>query len=109
MKHPLPTPSAPLEPHAVLGVSPDATPEELRSAYLEAVARWPPDTAPEEFQRVRAAYELLKDPQQRFLRALAQDEGHQPMVSLLEGHGTKPRFVGPRPWLAVLKRRGGGG
>lgn len=44
---------------ALLGVDPEAGPEAIRRAYLRACKKHRPETDPEGFQRVRAAYELL--------------------------------------------------
>ncbi len=53
------------EPHAVLGVAPDAPPGELAAAYRELAKRWHPDRGggPESARRmaeINAAYDLLR-------------------------------------------------
>lgn len=53
------------DPYEVLGVSSDASIEEIRSAYVRLTRRYPPDKEPLMFQAVRRAYDLLQDPQQR--------------------------------------------
>jgi curved DNA-binding protein CbpA len=40
----------------------ELTPDALKRAYRRKVLEHPPDRDPEEFRRVRAAYELLTDP-----------------------------------------------
>jgi molecular chaperone DnaJ len=52
------------DPHAVLGVTPDASPAELKRAYRRLAMRWHPDRnvdplATERFKQIRAAYEQL--------------------------------------------------
>lgn len=47
---------------SLLQLDDDYTPEQLKSAYRRAVRTVPPDRHPERFQRVRAAYELLRSP-----------------------------------------------
>jgi len=49
-------------PHQVLGVNSDAREEDIRQRYLELVRRFPPDREPEQFARIRAAYDALRDP-----------------------------------------------
>ncbi len=56
-----------IDPYAVLGVSPHATDDEIKSAYRRAARRLHPDANPNnpgaaiQFQDVTAAYELLSD------------------------------------------------
>jgi DnaJ-class molecular chaperone len=56
------TKSAESDPYAVLGIRGDASPEEVRSAYLSLVRQFPPDRAPERFREIHAAYGMCKDP-----------------------------------------------
>ena len=51
--------------YEVLGVSKSASPEEIKRAYLRLVRRFTPERAPEEFKRIRQAYETLSDPTAR--------------------------------------------
>jgi Flp pilus assembly protein TadD len=51
--------SADEDPYAVLGVPPDADARAIKKAYFALVRRHPPERAPEEFQRLRRAYEQL--------------------------------------------------
>ena len=46
----------------------------IKQAYRRAVAKHPPDLDPEGFRRIRAAYELLRDPWAR-----AHDMLHSPL------------------------------
>jgi curved DNA-binding protein CbpA len=52
-------------PYRVLGVPRDAGDEAVRDAYLSLVRRFPPERAPEAFQRVQAAYAAHKDERSR--------------------------------------------
>ena len=90
------------EPRQVLGVSPEAGDEEIRAAYLRKVKEYPPDRAPREFEKVRDAYETLRDPRRRTRHLLSADP-KLPLVSLLEGRVSERRFTGPDAWLAVLR------
>ena len=54
-----------------LGISPDATGDEIRSAYRQAALEHHPDKNPEDpsahvrFQRIQEAYSVLSDPHER--------------------------------------------
>lgn len=60
------------DPYAVLGVSSSASAEEVRQSYFRLVRRYPPETHPERFKAVRAAYDALKSPLRRAQREVAQ-------------------------------------
>jgi preprotein translocase subunit Sec63 len=96
-KHPPPDPSL------VLGVSPDASDEDIRAAYLRKVKQFPPDRNPEEFELVRDAYALMRDQRQRIRRRLISIDPRASIESALELGPAERKFVGPDPWLAVLK------
>lgn len=91
------------DPRQILGIGLDAGDEEIRAAYLRKVKEHPPDRSPREFERVRDAYEELRDPRRRARRLLLSADPAQPLVSLLESGAAERRFTGPDPWLAVLK------
>lgn len=63
--------STDLNLYAVLGVNPDASPDEIRGAYRRAARASHPDLHPgdasaaERFKRVQVAYEVLGDPARR--------------------------------------------
>jgi DnaJ-class molecular chaperone len=46
--------------HEWLGVSPDATPAQIKVAYHAKLREFPAHTYPEEFKAIRAAYEALR-------------------------------------------------
>ncbi|NOK21688.1 J domain-containing protein [Corallococcus carmarthensis] len=52
-------------PYEVLGVPQDADARTIKKAYFERVRQNPPETHPDEFRRLREAYELLSDPEAR--------------------------------------------
>lgn len=47
----------PRDPYEVLGVSPDLDAKEIRRAYMRLIRRFKPEQYPEQFRRVREAYE----------------------------------------------------
>ncbi|HEV3201581.1 MAG TPA: J domain-containing protein [Bryobacteraceae bacterium] len=91
------------DPYQQLGIPLEAGDEEIRAAYLRKVKEYPPDRAPREFEKVRDAYELLRDPRRRTRHLLLSVDPKQPLVTLLEGRIAERRFTGPEPWLAVLR------
>jgi hypothetical protein len=89
----------------VLGVSVDAGEDDIRAAYMQQVRQHPPDREPEAFERLRDAYELLKDPRTRARRILAGPDPAAPLVSMLDGLKAPRKFVGPALWLELLKEK----
>lgn len=91
------------DPRAVLAVGPEADDEQIRAAYLRKIKEYPPDRCPGEFERVRDAYELLRDRRRRAQHMLLSCDPEAPLESLLDGIANDRKYVGPEPWLAVLK------
>ena len=83
----------------------EAGDEEIRAAYLRKVKQYPPDRAPQEFERVRAAYDRLRDPRLRTREMLLSVDPKQPLTSLLDGVKSKRQFTGPEAWLAVTREK----
>jgi curved DNA-binding protein CbpA len=92
-----------MDPIEVLGISQNATDEQIRAAYLLKVREHPPDRAPEQFEKVRDAYEILRDPRRRVRHRLFSVDPRAPLASLFTDDARPRRFVGPGPWLDVLK------
>lgn len=51
--------------YKILGVRKNATPATIKKKYIEKVKAFPPESYPEEFQAIRKAYEVLRDPEKR--------------------------------------------
>jgi curved DNA-binding protein CbpA len=92
-----------MDPREVLGVNQDAVEEEIRAAYVRQVKEHPPDRTPEEFERIRDAYDSLRDPRRRMRDRLLSVDPFVPFVSIIELKARPRRFAGPQPWLEVLK------
>ena len=91
------------EARALLGISADAGEAEVRAAYLQQVRQHPPDRDPEVFERIRDAYEQLRDPRARARQVLHGSDPVIPLVSLLAGVKPRRQFVGPQLWLDAMK------
>ena len=63
-----------------LGVPRQATGDEVKRAYRALVRVYPPERAPEEFKRIRMAYETLSDPRSRQEYDTAPDPGLQRLM-----------------------------
>ncbi len=92
-----------MDAREILGVAPDAGEEEIRAAYLRLVKEHPPDRSPEEFEKIRDAYETLRDPRRRMREMLLAADPEAPLAALLSGQAPERRLVGPQVWLEVLK------
>ncbi len=58
------------DPYSVLGLKRGASHEEIRRAYFRKVREHPPETDPETFKAIRAAYEQLRSAEQRIVTDL---------------------------------------
>ena len=93
------------DPREILGVPLDAGDERIRDAYLQKVREHPPDREPAAFERIRDAYEALRDPRRRALHMFLSADPRAPLVSLLPASSQERKFTGPDPWLAVLREK----
>lgn len=89
----------------ILGVPANASDEDIRAAYLSKVKEFPPDRSPEEFERIRDAYDSLRDPRQRAKAMLLSTGSDAPLVSVIESQKPRRIFAGPQPWREVLKTK----
>ena len=53
------------DPYTELGVAETATDADIKQAYFAQVRAHPPETDPQGFKRIRAAYERLRTPDKR--------------------------------------------
>jgi DnaJ-domain-containing protein 1 len=90
------------DPFQVLGIGEQATDDQVRQAYLNKVKQFPPDKEPEEFERVRDAYDQIKDPRRRIQQTLMAADPKLPFTQLLED-GNPRKFTGPDLWLEVIR------
>lgn len=59
-----------IDPYVVLGLDRKADVGEIKRAYFQLVREFPPESASEKFQEIRAAYEQLRTPERRALADL---------------------------------------
>jgi curved DNA-binding protein CbpA len=57
------TKQALVDPYQVLGLPRQATPEDIKKAYFAQVREHPPETDPDQFKVIRAAYDALRTPE----------------------------------------------
>lgn len=61
-------------PFDILGVTENASDEAIKKAYLQKVRQYPPERSPEQFQRIRGAFEAIQNLQQRLKYQLFHHE-----------------------------------
>ena len=99
--------------YAVLGISEDATQEEIKDAFRERALECHPDrasdgreaAAKEEFVRVKEAFELLSDPEKRAAYDAAEGQREKDAVAA-ENHETGRRRSYKEAWRARQGKRG---
>lgn len=71
-------------PYEILGVAPADGDEVIRRRYLELIRQYPPEQHPEQFKRVREAYEQVKDADSRLSFLLFDPSQGESIEELLE-------------------------
>ena len=94
-----------MKENEILGVAVNASADEIRIAYLEKVKQFPPDRSPEEFEKIRDAYDLLRDPRRQAKAMLLSPNSNAQLATLVDDLKTKRIFVGPRLWREALKTK----
>ncbi len=77
-----------VNPYAVLGLEHTATAADIKKAYFRLVREHPPERDPENFKRIRASYERLRDPEQR-------EDADMRILNVWPGPGRKLRSPTP--------------
>jgi curved DNA-binding protein CbpA len=91
------------DPYEQLGLDPSRTTDEaVQRAYKEAIRRHPPDRDPQTFERIRNAYEQIKNERDRLRLRLFGLELGPSFFEMLPDVAGRPR-VGAEMWLAVIE------
>ncbi len=94
-----------LEAMALLGIGADAGEDAVRAAYLRKVSEFPPERDPEQFEKIRDAYAMLRDRRARAQNILRDGNPLPKLDTLLDDVVRKRDFVGPKLWREVLKSK----
>ena len=89
----------------ILGIEAGANDEEIRAAYLAKVKQYPPESKPEQFEEVRDAYQILRDPRSRAKRVLYGPDPVWPLPQLFDEIPQPGHHAGPEAWMAVIEER----
>lgn len=95
-----------MSPFVLLGVDETASDAEIRTAYQKAILAHPPDRDPVAFQRIREAYDSIRDESARLELRLFGPPRFKRFLEVLDEVGEGKRYVGPGPWIAALKELG---
>jgi tetratricopeptide (TPR) repeat protein len=89
--------------YKILGTTAGASQETIKRKYIELVKAFPPETHPEEFQRIRRAFETLRDPVKRSEYDLMRKYGNR--IEKIMDEALK--FMGEEQWekASILLRR----
>ena len=90
------------DPWVVLGIEMDADDRQIRAAYLSKIKEYPPERDAEQFERVRDAYQQLRDGHSRTRRMILSVDPKAPLTSLMADSPPPRRFVGPKLWWTAL-------
>jgi len=94
-----------MKANEILGVAANASADEIRVAYLDKVKQFPPDRSPEEFERIRDAYDTLSDPRHQAKAMLLAPDAGAPLATFVDDLKKQRIFAGPRLWREVLKTK----
>lgn len=98
-------------PYDVLGVPPHADDAAIRRSYLALVRKFPPERAPDEFRRIQAAYDAVRDLRSRlryFLFAPSRGESLDSWIAELRSESASERWTLDRIRGLYCARRAGG-
>jgi hypothetical protein len=90
------------DPYRVLGLPRDADEATIRAAWLRAVRDHPPERDAAAFERIRNAFDALRDPRQR-IRQMLESDPSMPLARALFDERVPRPAVGPGPWLSLIR------
>lgn len=79
----------------VLGINTESSEQEIKKAYIRKIKQFPPEQYPEEFKKIRSAYETLSHPQTRREYDTMSAHGEVINVMLSEGqqHMSESEYI----------------
>ena len=93
-----------MNPYQLLGIPDDTDDDEtIRTAWLEAVRRFPPEQHAERFARIREAYEMIRDRESRYRLRTFGDPRFRDAGAFLDLFPAERNHAGPALWLAVTR------
>ncbi|QTA86016.1 DnaJ domain-containing protein [Desulfonema magnum] len=96
--------------YLTLGLSLDASDEDIRNSYLQLVKKYTPEKEPERFRQVTEAYEAIKDERNRIMGkifgGLAARDYADALVSLGKAKEIRRRRVGLKELFQAEKKGG---
>ena len=99
--------------YILLGVTPEASDEEIRARYLEQVKRHTPEKDPVRFQEITSAYEAIKDIRKRladrYLPPEKTIDAEETLYALARVVSRKRRRVGLRELIQESGHKAGSG
>lgn len=91
-----------IDPYQVLGIARQATLDEIKQAYFARVREHPPEHDPDQFKRIRAAYDALRTPEAKAATDLFLPHPPVPYEPYKRPPGYDLDFH-PEDWLALAR------
>ncbi len=93
--------SAVIDPYRTLGISPNADETEINAAFKEALA----SASNGDIETVELAYDMIRSENLRIRHGLLSSPPIENLKEVRKLIATRPEYVGPGPWLAMIKSR----
>jgi len=90
-------------PWKLLGVTPEASDDELRKRYAELIKQHPPDRDPEVFEHIRDAWLQVKDPRVRARERILGPPALHDLGELVDVLRPERNAAGAGAWLDALR------
>ncbi len=78
------------ELYQILNIPKNASQDEIKKAYYKLVRQFPPEKQPEQFKKIRSAYQTLKDSKQKIqYDEMQKAEKYSAEITMLSAEGMK--------------------
>ncbi len=95
--------------YLTLGLSLDASDEDIRNSYIQLVKKYTPEKNPERFRQITTAYEAIKDKRSRIeakiFGALKSPDYKDALLSLLRNREQKRRRAGLQELFQAVREK----